>query len=916
MRIQPTNWAIRVANRTLSAPWRRLLWAMGVAAALTVAVAVWLHYGFGGPGITTAMDDLVQAVVPLGVAVVCWRASRRHSGRARSAWVLLGAACLSWGIGQVIWTVYEVVLHLNPFPSLADPFFLGMIPLAAAGLLLFTPSPRALTTQARTVIDGLIVWGSLFFLSWALVLGPVYQGSPADLLGRLLSISYPAGDVVLTAIVLIVLARTRRSAALVCISAGLVALALADSAFAFLSLKGTYGTGNAMDAGWIAGFLLIGLAALWPPRDPLGVRSARHSRLAIMLPYAAFPPGMVLAAVGGVQGESLGPVLTVTGMVVLVLVLVRQMLVLRDNIALNRDLEAKVEVRTAELARSQERFRSLVQNSSDVIMILGDDLGIQYVTSASERVLGYAPELLVGRSFGAWIPEQDRRDVESALARVMAAPRAATTVTHRLPRADGSSCECESIVANLLDDPSVRGLVVTARDVGERTALEDELRQMAFHDGLTGLANRALFADRVQHALDHSARTGLATAVMMIDLDDFKGVNDTLGHDAGDELLQVVAQLLVGKARRSDTVARLGGDEFAVLIEDVPDAAEPFQLGQRLLDALKDPVVVQRSELFVSASIGIALANTGLEEVADLLRDADTAMYNAKQSGKARVAAFKAGMHEQLVRRSQLKHDLRRAMDAGELRILYQPTVDLSSGALEGVEALLRWHHPQLGVISPLEFIPLAEETGLIVPIGAWVLREACRQARSWDAEAPQAGRLSVNVNVSGRQLEDEVLVEDVRAALAETSLDPGRLVLEITESVLLKDWKSSLQRLERLRGLGVRLAIDDFGTGYSSLSYLDRLPVDVIKIDKAFVDRLSDAKDASLVESIVQMSQVMGLKTIAEGIEAPGQAARLHEASCDLGQGYLFGRPTEPERIGALLTGRASLRDDVESGS
>jgi hypothetical protein len=326
---------LRVAgDRLVSKEWRLFLSAVGGAVFLTATLAGWLAIGFAGARATVTFDDLVETLVPVAVAVVCWLASRRNAGQARRAWLLLGGASLSWGVGQGIWTLYEVVLHRQPFPSLADPFYLGLVPLAAAALLAFPSSPQSLATRVRTLIDGLIMWGSLLFVSWALLLGPVYRASSATMIAKLLSIGYPAGDVVLTGMVLIVAARARRSGPFVLISAGLVALALADSMFGFLSLQGSYGSGNALDASWVAGFLLIGLAALWPTGASAGAHEERHTRLAAMLPYAAFPPALIILGLRLVRGQHTGPFLAWVGLATMVLVLARQMLALVDNLSL------------------------------------------------------------------------------------------------------------------------------------------------------------------------------------------------------------------------------------------------------------------------------------------------------------------------------------------------------------------------------------------------------------------------------------------------------------------------------------------------------------------------------------------------------------------------------------------------------
>jgi diguanylate cyclase (GGDEF)-like protein len=421
----------------------------------------------------------------------------------------------------------------------------------------------------------------------------------------------------------------------------------------------------------------------------------------------------------------------------------------------------------------------------------------------------------------------------------------------------------------------------------------------AFNDSLTGLPNRALLLDRLDVALARAEREDQPVSVLFLDLDGFKVVNDSLGHVAGDRLLIEVARRLSGCLRRGDTAARIGGDEFAILLGDIGNPDRAPHVAERLIDALAEPITVLGREVFVSASIGIAHAQGDAE---NLLRNADVAMYRAKRSGEAGAyAIFEPSMHAAVVERLELEADLRRAIERDELVLHYQPIVDLAGGQVVGLEALLRWAHPRRGLVTPFEFIPLAEETGLIVDLGRWVLHEACRQAAEWRDDL-RTGRPWVSVNLSGLQLLDGSLDAEVAAALAESGLDPAGLTLEITETVLVQDVAAAVDHLEKLRALGVSIAIDDFGTGYSSLRYIGRFPADVLKIAKPFVDGLHAESDAALVRTIIALADSLGLRTVAEGIEDREQHARLSELGCMLGQGYLFARPLAPEAAGDML--------------
>ncbi len=553
------------------------------------------------------------------------------------------------------------------------------------------------------------------------------------------------------------------------------------------------------------------------------------------------------------------------------------------------------------LRSSDDRFRSLVRNSVDVNLVVAADGTITYESPAAERVLGLPADERIGQPAFEIIHPDDRAFGENLLAGVMETPGAEVSGELRARHADGSWRSIDTVLKNLLDDPAVGGVVINYRDVTTRKTLEEELRRQAFHDSLTGLANRALFADRLEHALSRTRRFGHPVAVLFIDLDDFKTVNDSLGHGEGDLLLVAVAERLQKPLRAGDTIARMGGDEFAVLLEDPADADAPVEVAQRLLAALEPPFERGGKELFVHASIGTAVSTSTSLTPGDLLRDADVSMYTAKSKGKNRVEVFKPSMHMAAIARLALKGDLERALEREEFSVLYQPIINLKSGQVTGVEALLRWHHPRRGVVGPTDFIPVAEETGLIIPLGRWVLNEACRQAMAWDLETPTPLRMSVNV--SGRQIHQPGFAGEVAEVLAVTGLDPARLTLELTESVLMQDVDVTAATLADLKRLGVRLAVDDFGTGYSSLSYLRRFPIDELKIDRSFVSSVNVGPDQSaLVRSIVKLGDTLHLETVAEGIEEAEQLRELTGLGADLGQGFYFAKPLTPDAISALI--------------
>ena len=558
--------------------------------------------------------------------------------------------------------------------------------------------------------------------------------------------------------------------------------------------------------------------------------------------------------------------------------------------------------------RSEARFQTLVQNASDVILIARPDTTVVYQTPSAQRILGYGPGALEGVQLTSLLHENDVEQAVAAYGGV--AFRAGTSITAewRIRHGDGSWRHVEVVANNLLGDHTVEGIVLTLRDVTERKGLEEELKHQAFHDALSGLANRALFRDRLEHALERAARSVTSLAVLFLDLDDFKLINDSLGHAAGDELLVAVAGRLTGSLRTGDTAARFGGDEFAILLEETEDAEDARQVAERVLADLRPSFQVKDRSVNVHASIGIAYSKSGTEDPADLMQAADVAMYAAKARGKNCYEVYKPALQAAVSERLERSAELQRAVDDHEFVLHYQPIVSLDGGDLIAVEALVRWQHPRRGLLAPSEFIPLAEETGLIIPIGGWVLEEACRKARGWQRSHALAGKLRMSVNISARHFQHEGLIEDVSAALEVSGLDPACLVLEITESVLVQDAESVISRMLELKAVGVAFAVDDFGTGYSSLSYLKRFPIDILKVDKSFVDDVGEsAKAAALAKAIVQLGNSLNLDTVAEGIEKAQQFDGLRSLGCMYGQGYFFARPVPADGMDQLIPLMAS---------
>jgi diguanylate cyclase (GGDEF)-like protein/PAS domain S-box-containing protein len=609
------------------------------------------------------------------------------------------------------------------------------------------------------------------------------------------------------------------------------------------------------------------------------------------------------------RGDIGGPatVMTMVVFALTLLLMVRQGVVLRGDAVIRERKAARI---------VEDRYASLIANASDVIMIVAPDGVVRFVSPSSERTLGLVSEAVIGNSLPELWRGEDGERLKQFLAEV-AATSAGTVgpVELRIER-DMKRCVVEGVGSNLMEDPAVQGLALNFRDISERKALEEQLRQLAFHDPLTLLANRNLFRDRVQHALALAQRAQNFVAVMFLDLDNFKNINDSLGHDAGDRLLQAVAQRIMKTTRSADTVARLGGDEFSILVEGVRTVTEVERLADALIATLDMPFALNGMEVRVGASIGVAFS-TRNASAETLLSNADIAMYHAKAAGKNRHITFQAQMQDMLHERLRLEADISRALAREEFFIEYQPIVDLSSRCLLGVEALVRWRHPQLGVLLPARFIQVVEECGQIDKLGRWVLHRACLDMSAWRKSVAGGTELRLAVNISGRHLQHGELVQDVSEALRESGFEAGNLVIELTESTIMYNTDANLERFHRLKALGVRLAIDDFGTGYSSLSYLHRFPIDMLKIDRSFVSRLTNSDNGpELASAVITLGETLGLDTVAEGIELEPQVEALLALGCVAGQGFLFAKAGSLEalsksvfvaRRNALWNGHAS---------
>ena len=563
------------------------------------------------------------------------------------------------------------------------------------------------------------------------------------------------------------------------------------------------------------------------------------------------------------------------------------------------------------LERLSRRHEMVLNSAGEGIFGLDLQGNATFVNPAAVRMTGWEPEELLGRPLHYLLhhTKPDGAPYSKEECPIYAAFR--TGIAHGRDdeifwRKDGTSFPVEYVSNPItIEDDDIVGAVVTFKDVTERKALEEELRYQAFHDSLSGLPNRMLFMDRLAHALARADRRGDQIAVLFTDLDNFKIINDSLGHDVGDQLLVAVAERLKACLRPEDTAARLGGDEFTVLVEEVDGVSDALRVAERIAESLQRPFALGRCEVFFTTSIGIALSSPLQEQPADLLRHADLAMYQAKHKGKARYEVFEPSMGTDVLERLRLENELRRALEHGEFKVYYQPIMRLEDGGIAGVEALVRWEHPTHGLLLPEKFLSVAEDTGLIVWIGEGVLREACHQMRAWQERYPRVPPLTVSVNLSPRQFFQPELIAEI---LGETEMYPGSLQLEITEGTMTSNGTySANSTLRNLKNLGIQLAVDDFGKGYSSLSYLKRFPVDILKIDRSFIaglgqDTCGASKDEEIVSAMIDLTHALGLEAVAEGVETSAQLAQLRNMRCDLAQGNHFSEPLPSEALAGIL--------------
>ncbi|MGW4689173.1 putative bifunctional diguanylate cyclase/phosphodiesterase [Streptomyces sp. NPDC004244] len=911
-------------------------------ATVSAAYAVGAALGWGSEELAEIMGDFGLSAAAMLAAVSCYTYARTIDSRERPAWLLFAFSSLMGACGNAIWGWYEVILAVPmPKPSLADVAFLCFAPPAIVGLLVLAKRPVTRAGWVCLALDSWLIGGSLLTLSWSLALANAARtatesGAVGSVPQAAFSLAYPLLDIALVSMVLVLHFRRseiNRSAVNTAIAA-LALTVLSDALFTSPLLSAAYQSGQLLDAGWFAGSLLLAYAP-WgarrlpaAPGTPGPARAERSvsrpitGSLPALTPYLAAAVCTLGILYNVVDGRKVDRVVVLTGCTVVLALVIRQGIMLLDNIAL-----------TQELAQKENHFRSLVQGSSDVIMIAAPTGTLRYVSPAAAGVYGRDAEELVGTELASLIHPHDLGRVVHEVRRFLASPPAeepTTRIECRFKSGSGEWLNVESTV-----NRHQGGLILNSRDVTERVRLQAQLQHSAEHDPLTDLPNRALFTRRVRQALSGRRAGDHSTAVLFIDLDGFKAVNDSIGHQAGDELLVEAARRLQDSVRAGDTAARLGGDEFAALIlgDGSRDrSAREYQvheIADRLRTTLSRPYRIGGSEVRVAASIGVAFADPGITP-SDLMRNADLAMYRAKAGGKDRVELYVPQMQAEVVRKAELAGRLRTALHDGEFALLHQPVVSLETGEVTAAAALARWRSARGILFTPAEFFRIAEHregSGPVPsppdgPVGAaaaparaeelgrWLLEQAVGQA----AERHRAGHdVPVAVRTSAQRLLDPGASPGaadgamspgfVEALLGRHGLPPGALVIELADSDPRVPFDELERRLAALRRLGVLVALDGFGSGYAAISALRRLPVDILKLDRGLVEGVVEsARLRKITAGLLRIANDLGMHSVAEGVDLPEQVLALRAMGCTHGRGLAFSGPLDEYRLRRAL--------------
>jgi diguanylate cyclase (GGDEF)-like protein/PAS domain S-box-containing protein len=875
-----------------------------------IAYYLWIILNQGNKRSLIVGANIFQTMAPIIGCILLFITYKKIEASEKSFWLFMGLGTLCYALNMLVWDYYEIILQ-RP-----NTFYLGTILCFSLMYLFYLIAilgkiykGRSFYKGFHSVLDALIVMSALVTISYNFVISPVLQYSYKNSLGLALTfICSPVLDLILLFGVLYLYftsAEVLYYKVYMLLSWGMFMLSLADSGYLYLLLKGTYRTGSFYDPLWSFGYIAVGIAGIYALHiKQSNVQNAKiSSKMSIFNTSSPYILVMIFIAVELIYSHgSITAGMVITSMLVIIkqfLVIIDNKNLLQDISVLNYELEDKVKRRTRELEESQQRYKSLFEQNSSAVYSLDLEGKITSINSACEKLIGYPSEEILDTSVFDLLDKEGKEISLSYFSRVV--DEGSQTFEIPFTTKDKTKLELEVTGVPIKVDNVVIGMYGIIKDITENKKSRQKIHHMAFHDSLTGLPNRRLFQNTLEQLLADLKNTSLKAAVMYIDLDRFKGINDTLGHEMGDQLLVAVSNRLKNCLRNTDLIARQGGDEFTVLLPNLISKSDAATVAEKIINALNEAFLINEQELAVSGSIGIAIFPEDGKDSVTLMKNADAAMYRVKDEGKNGYQLYTSEINEIAAKKFTLEKNLKQALKQNELLLYYQPQVDVRSNKIIGAEALVRWKHPKLGLISPGEFIPLAEETGLILPMSEWILKTACSQMKLWlnkGYELPKIG-----VNISPKQFQLNNFIETISGILKDTGLKGEYLDFEITESIAMQKENEVISKILELRRMGSTVSIDDFGTGYSSLSYLKKFPITTLKIAQQFVSEIqSDSDEEAIVSAIIAMAKNLNLNIIAEGVETEAHVKFLGNQNCHIMQGYFFNRPMPAEEFEEIL--------------
>lgn len=831
--------------------------------------------------ISVVSSNFLSVAGALISSTVLFYSYRKSVASDKVIWFWFAVGTFTYFIGDLIWMYQESILHRTiPFPDYSDIFYVLQIFFYLIGLIRYFSRLRTALRSVQLVFEMLIIMIAAFSLSYYFIIEPLLNNNEFTGVFLTIAIGYPLGDLALLTGALLILFSIKElpfRSSLSVIIVGLLVQIVSDTGYMY-SLFGTYyNSGSFFDPLFTLSLLIVSLSSMMTKESPIAdsPEESKYEMFKLYIPYAAF---LILIGIS-IWVNHHHYVLAIGSIISVLLIIARQIIILTRYKRL---------LKTA--AADKQKFMSLFKYHPDAAMTLDLDGTIIEINDAFVRIAYEPVQSFLGASFFHIFLEK-RKVVERSFLAALQGQHQSFEVDY-LDNA-GNKYYYSVTFIPIYIDKNVAGVFVISKDITNKIASTERIQFLAYHDSLTGLANRAYFEETLKKKLDASNRGDMA--VIFIDFDRFKVINDSLGHDAGDELLVSISARLSSVIRRGDILARLGGDEFVILLMDIQTKAEIIEILERMMKVLAPSYFIKNNYVITTPSMGVSLSEEKEKSAVMMMKQADIAMYYSKKNGKNQYNFYQPGMEGVSENHLRMEQDLHHAIVNNEFKLYYQPQVDTLESHMYGVEALIRWQHPKLGMLTPFHFIDIAEETNLIIPIGEWIVREACRQGKEWHDSGLM---LQVSINISPKQFQSSQLVDLIADALEESDFDPSCLIIEITEAIAMNQIEKTVDTMYMLKKLGVRISIDDFGTGHSSLSYLTELPIDALKIPREFVQNLGTETNNAIVHTIITLANNLNLKLVAEGVEQPEQLQLLQEMGCSYIQGYLFSKPILKEDV------------------